>query len=261
MAAYDARRTAEWTGGSRPVNVPAAWWASYQRRAAADTADGENMDLTLDLPVLATFTLMWLVIVPTPGANSLMVTHVALTRGPRNVALAIAGNMAGVALLGGLAVGGLAVVLEAFPWMRLAIQVLGAAYLVWFGGRLIARSRRPVILVPDGSPAPPSESGEARRTLALGFVTALSNAQAIVFVTSIYAVAGVLGANAATCLATIAIMIACNASYLSLLGWLFQRPPVRRGYARARRWLEAAIGALFVAFGLRLVVREVMALR
>ena len=30
----------------------------------------------LDLPTLASFTLLWLAIVPTPGANALMVTHV-----------------------------------------------------------------------------------------------------------------------------------------------------------------------------------------
>ena len=72
------------------------------------------------------------VIVPTPGANSLMVTHVALTRGWRHVAAAIGGNMVGIVLLGSLALAGMAVVLQAFPWMRLAIHVAGGAYLSAF---------------------------------------------------------------------------------------------------------------------------------
>ena len=38
--------------------------------------------MPLDTTILATFALFWLAIVPTPGPNILMVTHVAMTRTP-----------------------------------------------------------------------------------------------------------------------------------------------------------------------------------
>ena len=53
-------------------------------------------------------------------------------------------------------------------------------------------------------------------------------------------------------------MIAMNATYLGLLGWLFLRPTPRRFYLRLRHWIEGTIGALFVFFGFRLVVRELV---
>ena len=178
----------------------------------------------LDTTILATFALFWLAIVPTPGPNILMVTHVAMTRSPRHVALAIAGNMAGIILLASLALLGWAALLQAFPWRRLAVNILGGAYLLYVGMKLIGRARQPAPpILPGETPA------EDWKTVGLGFVTAISNAQAILFITSIYAVTGVLPANLATGFATVAIMVAMNASYLFLLGWLFRREPVRRG--------------------------------
>jgi threonine/homoserine/homoserine lactone efflux protein len=209
--------------------------------------------MPIDTTILATFALFWIAIVPTPGPNILMVTHVAMTRTPRHVALAIAGNMAGIILLASLALLGWAALLQAFPWLRLAVNILGGAYLVYVGMKLIGRARQP---------APPILPGETPaddwKTVGLGFVTAISNAQAILFITSIYAVTGVLQANLATGFATVAIMVAMNASYLFLLGWLFRREPVRRAYQRFRRGFEGTVGALFLFFGGRLIWRAVM---
>jgi threonine/homoserine/homoserine lactone efflux protein len=209
--------------------------------------------MTLDLSVLATFTLFWLAIVPTPGPNILMVTHVAMTRTPRHVALAIAGNMAGIILLASLALLGWAALLQAFPWLRLAVNILGGAYLLYVGMKLIGRARQPAPpILPNETPA------DDWKTVALGFVTAVSNAQAILFITSIYAVTGVLQANLATGFTTVAIMVAMNASYLFLIGWLFRREAVRRAYQRFRRTFEGTVGALFLFFGGRLIWRAVM---
>ncbi|HRD76997.1 MAG TPA: LysE family transporter [Hyphomicrobiaceae bacterium] len=216
------------------------------------------MPVNIDLAVLGAFVLLWAVIVPTPGANSLMVTHVALTRSAADVAMAIAGNMVGNVLLAGAALLGMAALLATFPWLRLAMHVLGGAYLIYFGVRLLLRSRN----APEGEPLPdtaPAPGVPLWRTFSLGFGTALSNAQAIVFLTSIFAATRVLDASLATGIACIAAIVAMNASYLSLLGWLFQRAAVRRGYARMRSGAEAVVGGLFVAFGLRLIWRELAA--
>jgi threonine efflux protein len=212
------------------------------------------MHPAIDFSVLTNFALLWAVIVPTPGANSLMVTHVALTRGRSHLAYAIAGNMLGVMLLAICALLGMVILLEAFSWLRLAIHLLGAAYLVYFGARLIYSSRSSA----QRATADPSAAIGARgwRTLGLGFVTALSNAQAIVFITSIFAVAGVLTANLATGLACIGIMVLLNASYLAVLGSLLIRPTPRRIYARFRRAIEGTIGTLFIFFGVRLLFKE-----
>ena len=219
------------------------------------------MPLSLDFSVLASFTLLWIAIVPTPGPNVLMVTHVAVTRTPAHVAFAILGSIAGIALLASLALIGWAAVLQAFPWLRLGVSIFGGLYLMWVGGTLIRRARVRSVASAPILREPGETAGDYWRTAILGLVTALSNAQAILFITSIYAAAGVLNANGATGFATIVIMLCCNATYLALIGWLLQREKMRAGYARFRGVLEAAMGMLFLLFGGRLLWRALAGLR
>ncbi len=207
------------------------------------------MDTVIDLRVLSAFTLLWLVIVPTPGANTLMITHVALSHSVRQVLVALAGNLVGIAIWALSALFGLVVLLAALPAASVAIHILGGTYLCWLGVRLL-RSRGSVTPQEDG--AKPALDDCA--AFALGIGTALSNAQAVFFITSVFAVAGVVTANFATGLAAVGVLLACNAAYLAALGWLLQRPVARAFYGRYRRWLERMFGALFVIFGGRLLV-------
>lgn len=209
----------------------------------------------LDWTALYRFLLLWLFIVPTPGPNSLMVVHTALTHRPRHLPVAISANVLGVLFWATCAVFGLTVMLEAAPAVRKLIHILGGAYLIYFAYRLLRRSwiapgDRPED-APDALVDPPLS-----RSFSIGLATALSNAQAIFFMTSIYAVTGITNANVATALATLVIIAACNGVYLLALGWLLRRPAPRTLYARHRRWLERLIGVAFLIFGGRLMLRE-----
>lgn len=213
----------------------------------------------IDLAVLAAFAAFWIVIVPTPGPNSLMVTHMALTQGWRQVAAALAGNTLGSATLATSALLGMAALLAAFPWLRTAIYGLGGAYLVWVGLRLLRRgwqsnyATAAVGGAGDTAGLPPMR---LRRAFASGLATALSNAQAVMFITSIFAATGVLEAGIPTGLVVVVMLCTMNGTYLATLGWLLQRPAARRAYMRFRNSFEALVGVLFIGFGVRLVLRE-----
>jgi threonine efflux protein len=210
----------------------------------------------LDTDLLWRFFLLWLVTVPTPGANSLMVTHLALTRPGTHVGLALFGNVGGILVLAVCALLGWAALLDTLPWLRIAVHVLGGAYLIYFGVLLLDRARKAPAVVTASAANHRVERTEPLKAVALGFTTALSNAQAILFITSIFAVSGVLSADVPTSLAVLMIIATCNLSYLGFLGWMFRRPAIRVGYQRYRRWFEATVGVLFISFGGRLIWRE-----
>ena len=89
--------------------------------------------MQIDYSVLGAFTLLWLAIVPTPGPNTLLIVHLALTAGWRDVGVALAGNLLAIAFYALATLLGLALLLAAAPSVRLAIYVLGGAYLAWVG--------------------------------------------------------------------------------------------------------------------------------
>ena len=93
--------------------------------------------MQIDYAVLGAFTLLWLTIVPTPGPNTLLIVHLALTAGWRDVGVALAGNLLAISFYALATLFGLALLLAAAPSVRLIIYVLGGLYLVWVGVRLV----------------------------------------------------------------------------------------------------------------------------
>jgi threonine efflux protein len=209
--------------------------------------------LSLDYQVLWAFTLLWLAIVPTPGANSLLIVHLALTGGWREVASALAGNLIGIAGYALATLLGLALLLGAAPSVRILIYVLGGLYLLWVGVRLMQGGLKRRGKAGPGMTAPPASAVGA---FVQGLLTSLSNVQALFFLASIFAGVGILRANLATGLAAVAIIILGNGCYLGLLAWVVQKPAARGFYARYRPAMEVAFGTLFVLFAARLLLRE-----
>jgi len=210
--------------------------------------------LALDYQVLWAFTLLWLAIVPTPGANSLLIVHLALTRGWTEVAIALIGNLIGIAGYALATLLGLALLLAKAPSVRLIIYVLGGAYLVWVGARLLLRGLKGA----GATGAAPAADvvASAAGTFTQGILTALANVQALFFLASIFAGVGILKANLATGLAAVGVIVVGNGCYLVLLAWLMQKPAARSFYNRYRPSMEAGFGAVFVLLGARLLARE-----
>lgn len=212
--------------------------------------------MQLDYALLGTFALLWLAIVPTPGPNSLLIVHLALTAGWRDVGAALAGNLIAIAGYALATLLGLALLLAAAPSVRLGVYVMGGAYLVWVGARLARgglarhRSGRAGAALVAGRTEP------SNGPFLQGVLTALANVPALFFLASIVAGVGLLAANPATQLAAIGIIVAGNGGYLALLAWLMQREAPRAFYARNRGLMEVGFGLLFLAFGARLVLRE-----
>ena len=207
--------------------------------------------MSLDYQVLWSFALLWLAIVPTPGANSLLIVHLALTRSWRDVAIALLGNLVGIAAYALATLLGLALLLAARPSVRLVIYLSGGVYLLWAGARLMRgglAGKQQAWRVSTAAPA---------GSFAQGILTQLANVQALFFLASIFASVGLLKANLATGLSAVLIIIVGNGCYLSLLAWLMQKSAPRALYQRHRPLLEVGFGALFVLFGARLLMREV----
>ena len=81
--------------------------------------------MQIDYAVLGAFTLLWLAIVPTPGPNTLLIVHLALTTGWRDVGMALVGNLFAITFYALSTLLGLSLLLAAAPSVRLAIYASG----------------------------------------------------------------------------------------------------------------------------------------
>ncbi len=111
-----------------------------------------------------------------PGPNFVAVAHKAASA-TRTEALAV---VAGIVLVNlfwaSCAILGVGIVFAAFPWLAFAVKVAGAAYLMWFGGRLIVKASA-------GKPQQNAQApgGSVRQAFAQGFATNIANPKSVAF--------------------------------------------------------------------------------
>jgi threonine/homoserine/homoserine lactone efflux protein len=210
----------------------------------------DDGSVTLGTAVL-TFAVVAAALTVTPGLDTALVLRAALTRGRREAAATAAGIVGGLFVWAAAAAVGVSALLTASELAYDLLRYVGAAYLVWFGIRLLIRalggSADDVVVGGGGAP---SSVWRAARS---GLATNLLNPKVGVFYVALLPqflptgsdplLAGLLLAGVHALLSTgwFALLIGL-ASALSR--WL-RRPVTVRA-------IDGATGATLVGFGVRL---------
>jgi threonine/homoserine/homoserine lactone efflux protein len=194
---------------------------------------------------LVTIWLLHMAALLTPGANSLLVMHLAASGGLRNASLAAAGITVGAAIWSGAAVLGVGALFTAFPAVRLVLQAAGAGYLLYVAIRLW-RSAHPSATVD----VPRLDTLSAVRA---GLLTNLSNPKSALFFGSVFSAALPSDPDAALMLAAVLLIIANALCWHLLLALLFSTSVIQKGYARQKKFFARLAGALIGGIGLALL--------
>ncbi len=211
------------------------------------------MDLSTSLLALSA---MHILMAMVPGPNTVVVSHFSASVSRRAGLAAMAGIVLASLLWVALSLAGIGVLLLEAGWLYRALRLIGAAYLVYIGVRLLLSARR---AAPQGSANPLGRLSRAPFTA--GLLTTLSNPKSAVFWTSVFAVAVPPQAPAWFYAAVLGIITVQSALWYSAVALMLSTGLARRHYARCARWLDGIAGAVMVALGLRLgdtVRRELM---
>lgn len=181
------------------------------------------MPLDLYLAYLAACFILTIV----PGPTVALIVANALTHGTRAGLLNVAGTQAALAVMMAILIVGLSSVVEAmglwFDWLRL----IGAAYLIWLGWKLLRSS---------GSVDAPEAAARPRGGFFLqGFVVMLGNPKVLIFFGAFIPQfmtphGDVLGQTVLLCATAMAIALLSDSAYAILTGRaraLFSRRRVR----------------------------------
>jgi threonine/homoserine/homoserine lactone efflux protein len=217
-----------------------------------------------DLPL---FIVSGLLLNIAPGPDSLLIMTRSATQGWRAGSAAALGIGAGTCVHVLAAALGLSALLAASSWAFTLVKWVGAAYLVWIGLQMLLARRRPAGGEPQPSPGAAPDPGNSasasasalplRKIFAQGFLTNVLNPKVALFFLAF--VPQFIAPDAPhKALAFIALgaifnvngMLWCH--FLALSTALASRR-LRLGGALAQ-WLNRAIGALFLSFGLKLAL-------
>ncbi|MGY1782771.1 LysE family translocator [Geodermatophilus sp. SYSU D01036] len=207
------------------------------------------MDVPALLLALPAFLGAVLLIAATPGPAVALIVRRAALRGTAAAVPTVLGLEAGLFVWALLAGAGVAAAVAASEAGFLVLRAVGAAVLLWLGGRALWRALR-------GGPEPDPSAGPVRRrwrgAFAEGLLVQLANPKLAVFMIAFYpqfVPAGSSPLPTAALLGLLQVTVE-TALYLGLAagvgraGSWFRRPRVRRG-------LDATSGAVLVGLGVR----------
>jgi threonine/homoserine/homoserine lactone efflux protein len=191
---------------------------------------------------LAAFLAVAAVVICTPGQDTLLTVRHALAGGRRAGVQTAAGVATGQAAWTLAASLGLTAVLVASETAFHALRLAGAAYLVLLGALTVRHAMR------NRSAAAESRAQRGAAAFRQGFLSNLANPKMAVFFTGLLPQFGsslpaLLALGLAFCTLTF-LWLAAYAAVVARAGDAFRR-------SRLRRTLEAAMGALLVALGVR----------
>lgn len=198
--------------------------------------------LSVLLPVFAVFIPALLL----PGPDFVGVVRSSMTRGTAAGLMTTIGVSVGLGMYAALSLLGLSAVLIEYQWLTWAVRVLGGAYLIWLGIKLLRA--RPATL--DETEVRGPVRGNA---LLFGFLVTLTNPKAIVLFASVFATAVTASTPVWLMALMIALVMASSLVWYSIVSLFMSSAPVMRRFRHARHWIERVAGASFVLIGGRVI--------
>ena len=182
----------------------------------------------------------------TPGANVLLVSHLALAGERRAAASAAVGVALGALLWSSAAMLGVHALFLRYPALRLLLQLAGAVYLLYLGSRLWRAA------TPAGKTL---QATSALRALAAGLLT---NPKAALFFVGVFSAALPAHPEVALMLAVEALVLANALAWHLLLAFLLSRPGLRSRLGNHARLLGRTSGALVSVLGALLLLAAIL---
>lgn len=183
-----------------------------------------------------------------PGPDFVAVTSHALADRRSGLTVALGVTVA-ILVWAALAMFGLGAIVARNLWLYTTVRVAGALYLIYLGIRILLSVRR---TAPAEATRP--AGGGARAALRTGFLVGITNPKTAAFFGSLFITVLPLAAPFWVQAVTLVIIGSLAIGWFGLVALVFSTGRARAAYAKLRRAIDALLGGLLVALGLRLVL-------
>lgn len=183
-----------------------------------------------------------------PGPAVAMLVGIATSQGRHAALVASLGIAVGSMTLNILTLLGVGLLLSQAAWAMSALRMIGAAYLLYLAWGALQKALHPPVLSPAGmAPRAPW------RHFTHGYLLQVTNPKAVAFWLAIASVGAVEGAGFGVATLFVAGAFGISFGCHSAWGLALSARPIRAGYAKARRGIEAVLGGFFVFAAFKLV--------
>ena len=213
-------------------------------------------DIVQHWPQIMAAYLVYLVAVLSPGPAVLAIISTSIGEGRRSGLAMAAGVFAGSCTWAITASVGLAALLTRYASVLQVVKVIGGLYLLYLAYRALRSASRPDAL-PSLATNGRAPMRSLRRTFLLGYAIHLTNPKAIFAWVAIISLGLPPGAPAATVALVVGGCLLTGLVAFTTYAVLFSTGPAYRAYRAARRRIDAVMGVLFAAAGIKLLLSRI----
>ena len=203
-----------------------------------------------NIEILLTIAVVQLLGAASPGPTFMIVSNASIAGSRRLGLLAVCGVLLATLTWALLSAIGLGVVIARLPALYTALQVAGALYLVWLGVKMLVTALRQRECLANHQVL----SISAREAVRSGFLTNILNPKSIAYYSSIFVVMLPPHASSWLFAAAVGTALCVSAIWWMSVALFFASNPIRESYRRARRWIDAVMGAVLIGLGVRLAL-------
>jgi threonine/homoserine/homoserine lactone efflux protein len=183
-----------------------------------------------------------------PGPSFVMVARTSVSSSRSSGLAAALGMGAGGVLFALLALLGLQTILFAVPSLYLVLKVAGGIYLTYLGFRIWTSAKQSLVVSEDAS----HSNTSLPKSLALGFVTQVSNPKTAIIYASVFATFLPATASVWFNLMLLASVFAIEAGWYSVVAFVLSSEQPRRAYLRYKSVVDRVAGGVMVLLGMKL---------
>jgi threonine efflux protein len=132
----------------------------------------------------------------------------------------------------------------------MGVRLAGAAYLIWFGLRLVDAARAGDIAARHPLKSPPFGAAFLQ-----GVATNIANPKSIAFYAAVFSSAAPAHVSTPTFVAMLATVGATATCWYGAVALVLSHAAIATAYRRVKAWIDRACGCLIIALGIRQAFR------
>ncbi len=189
-----------------------------------------------------------------PGPDFFFVTQSAIRQSRSHALCAALGISFSILVWAICAISGLHYLFQKMAWLQQLLMILGGLYLIYLGYQMCQSLRQKNSSMPL---KPTSYTPKSRTTLLIqGFLTNMANPKALVYFSSVFALAINSDAPLSSQSSLLLLIWIESLLWFAVVAYIFSIGRITTYYQRFSKWIDGVTGGIFISFGCFLILNR-----
>lgn len=189
-----------------------------------------------------------------PGPDFFFVTQSAIRQSRSHALFAAVGISLSILVWAICAISGLHYLFQKMAWLQQLLMIFGGLYLIYLGYQMCQSLRKKNCTTSSTQMA---YTHKSRRTLLIqGFLTNMANPKALVYFSSVFALAINSDAPLSSQSSLLLLIWIESLLWFAVVAYIFSIARITMYYQRLSKWIDGITGGIFISFGCFLILNR-----